>query len=1226
MVRTFLCHPFKDPKAFTDQYDPTAICYTADDRVIIASVNGTFHVYNLKNINCPKLQRFSSLGIPLKLLFCNSKQFILSLETRLQEYKSGVSPLSTSCYVRVYWNFSLSVTNKVYPTVICGYSSSVKTNNCNKYLNNSVVIDLNVDQPASDVALCQTTDNVAVSSGRKIFVFSCKMVKFFVSEEEKDLIDFFKIIEIDSSFYIHNIGIIGNWISLASQTELRILQVFLSQPEDQNVYQAEDVSKFLESCVLSPTNDTSTCKKEYQATIGQSQVTDSVILDRNFVVWDFSQRKDTSVASFSTDKRSFQYKAQDQFVVDSDNSYINLTSISEETPYIDRNTAAKEITGPLENVVGHPLHCSVVFNTSHLEANCPQSFNGTVSCVTLLYRRFKPTEMSNSGDIRALHSLQWLPVFVEGENATSSAFENTSWPWNMFQLPSTVPLVTLAFFFSTGKQGYLYDFTGSVSQAAMYHYTSDCFTALHTSSMLYTVTKNGLETYTSRLYPLAAAHCLEMFKEVDLSSTSFHQQPAPYHKIRTETQQFADVNYFGSYVSVQEDGTVKADHEAMYQNPCIVYSPHDLALTCPPLDLDVCLVGMYLLQNIAVVGCSASYTGILVKAKVNKEKTSSGPLTPWSIYVLEKTVAADFYNQLTSLIKGNEFSNPTIYYQLSCEAHLLLRSELMSGLYNEGEMKTLLKESAINLADFLCRCTESFPFNLIPNYYSMSGLKFPDIIKRLQTLYASKEKKYVYSEAFMEYLNSILFTEKEIKLQKNHSEFILKLYFKNKPTMLSAVILKSAVKNFSHDLAAKYMSKFKKKQEGNGKKVAYFDYLCLAVLHMSLGNPDIVEELLKEIPEETLQKLSLDNYHLIFDDVHLITPLGQLVKKRIKSTFLSILVTMFDHGKFTADRILDIFKKKDDPISYSSQACKVFEALVNDGTRKKHFSKVVPLLIDQYLIRLVQMSKGLVADSWKTTHSHVPRGSGHFAPRFSWLDKLHPFTGEPPCPQDCVVNKASIKHKDIAGSSRFSPQSLPAATSGKPNSLQSSSLPSNKVKDDNNKRVYCPCCCCSEVLLKFQSLLCSRHNRKELSTHVLNKLSELSFIGKDSLLVLCWPKAGNGKEAVEYMVKNYPNSTLQYAKELFDWKAQWQLLLDHLLSALRNNDYEQWNQDAYIAVLKGVLLRLTRAYTPSEFLALLPADGAMQFFLPYLHECWEYKKSGVLQKQFLDMYKVTDGP
>lgn len=102
---------------------------------------------------------------------------------------------------------------------------------------------------------------------------------------------------------------------------------------------------FLRSCVLSPTNDTSTCKKEYQATIGQSQVTDSVILDRNFVVWDFSQRKDTSVASFSTDKRSFQYKAQDQFVVDSDNSYINLTSISEETPYIDRNTAAKEITG-----------------------------------------------------------------------------------------------------------------------------------------------------------------------------------------------------------------------------------------------------------------------------------------------------------------------------------------------------------------------------------------------------------------------------------------------------------------------------------------------------------------------------------------------------------------------------------------------------------------------------------------------------------------------------------------------------------------------------------------------------------------------------------------------------------------------------------------------------------------------------------------------------------------
>ena len=43
-----------------------------------------------------------------------------------------------------------------------------------------------------------------------------------------------------------------------------------------------------------------------------------------------------------------------------------------------------------------------------------------------------------------------------------------------------------------------------VQHVITYVYTCDCSTALHTNSLLYAVTKAGLEAYTSRLYSLNA--------------------------------------------------------------------------------------------------------------------------------------------------------------------------------------------------------------------------------------------------------------------------------------------------------------------------------------------------------------------------------------------------------------------------------------------------------------------------------------------------------------------------------------------------------------------------------------------------------------------------------------------------------------------------------------------------------------------------------------------------
>ena len=93
---------------------------------------------------------------------------------------------------------------------------------------------------------------------------------------------------------------------------------------------------------------------------------------------------------------------------------------------------------------------------------------------------------------------------------------SSSWPWNIFDIPQNASLVSLAFFFSNGKEGYVYDMYGSVREVVCYHFTSDCYAAVHSKSLLYAYTKNGLDIYTSRIYSLAAEQAKLKYKNKDV--------------------------------------------------------------------------------------------------------------------------------------------------------------------------------------------------------------------------------------------------------------------------------------------------------------------------------------------------------------------------------------------------------------------------------------------------------------------------------------------------------------------------------------------------------------------------------------------------------------------------------------------------------------------------------------------------------------------------------------
>ena len=70
------------------------------------------------------------------------------------------------------------------------------------------------------------------------------------------------------------------------------------------------------------------------------------------------------------------------------------------------------IVGEHPVLVGHPLCCSFLGQMPTKEGHVNYA---TVTSTTHLYRRFVEDDISFSGNTERIHSLQWLPIYLEGE-------------------------------------------------------------------------------------------------------------------------------------------------------------------------------------------------------------------------------------------------------------------------------------------------------------------------------------------------------------------------------------------------------------------------------------------------------------------------------------------------------------------------------------------------------------------------------------------------------------------------------------------------------------------------------------------------------------------------------------------------------------------------------------------------------------------------------------------
>lgn len=82
--------------------------------------------------------------------------------------------------------------------------------------------------------------------------------------------------------------------------------------------------------------------------------------------------------------------------------------------------------------------------------------------------------------------------------------------------------------------------------------------------------------------------------------------------------------------------------------------------------------------------------------------------------------------------------------------------------------------------------------------------------------------------------------------------------------------------------------------------------------------------------------------------------------------------------------------------------------------------------------------------------------------------------------------------------------------------------------------------------------------------------------------------------ALDLLVTSYPQLVQDYGLQFELSASSWALLLARLLAS---------PHPSAAASYQSLLTRLTSRFTPAQFLTLLPPDGALDYYIPFIKQC-----------------------
>ncbi|KAM8875406.1 BLOC-2 complex member HPS3 isoform 2-T3 [Spinachia spinachia] len=769
-----------------------------------------------------------------------------------------------------------------------------------------------------------------------------------------------------------------------------------------------------------------------------------------------------------------------------------------------------------------------------------EDITGQYTLSYVLFRRFTPDFFQGcSVEETRLHSLQLYPLFTGNQ---SVSLQEPLCVFCFFSLPST---------------GYLYSLKGGVELLSLYQYPETVLKAVLTDYLLHVITKSALQCFTVRCAAVAAR-----IEDPYIDSTMKACPPCSMEVCALRIQLFIGLRslcVYGHHVILLSaaDAETTEEPERTPQRRGLELKEHTL------------LTGIFLAVGIDPATTPA-LESLLSRPFLSRKWTISSPKETstaghgWNLYVVDTVSPLTLYQEMVEYSQRYAETNPqaqSLRHLLS-EAHLLLRVSLLQtseqqriieedsslSLQTDAEGPAEKRDSAELEEAFKQNCAQlgdcfsrgsQRECHLALPYYRMSGLSVTELMARNRPLSGSP---HCYGPGFLFYLKHYLFEETEQILSQEAADEVIDIFSQSEPSQLVSACASPSLINIS---SAKTLQILQHLEDTAGVSVP----LTTTMATMMLRLDDLPEytRLMERHAEMVLVYGFIEEPRLLLHGEHTHirpTALTRQLAKSQPGLLVAAVVALHENNKVQLEHADHIFEEL-----HCENCLQVdfWEAMLMASSQQT--------IIQELLFRVASVYIDRLTNTPSETHSigpHMPskhrplksaddliNSCSHYGALYPWLIVLNP------------AHTTSSQHQ--------------------------------------------------EALYKLQSLLCGPSLSVGSVMPLMERLSDETLWGF-SLHLLCATRRGQYDSSIEKLLDRCPQAIIAYANHHLQdnhmvlW---WQKLLPELCNRTR----VAADNSILLAALKETLVVVAMETSPTEFLELMPDDGTVSYFLPYLLTC-----------------------
>ncbi|GAM23299.1 hypothetical protein SAMD00019534_064740, partial [Acytostelium subglobosum LB1] len=650
----------------------------------------------------------------------------------------------------------------------------------------------------------------------------------------------------------------------------------------------------------------------------------------------------------------------------------------------------------------------------------------------------------------------------------------------------------------------------------------------------------------------------------------------------------------------------------------------------------------------------------------------------WAVYVVHHTPLQSLYGQILEYATKIKEKDEDVYHQLLLEGHFLLQAKLSNQFRSNPNMndvasmvnhdverknfRKLLRKSSSYLGQYFLNSQQDYMRAAL--WFSTSDTDI-ELVFNLLSQNTSSHKALSY------YLKQVLFNPSSVEFladKEDLSNKILRHYHSESPHNLAYLILESSVSSYSQELAIELLKNLSEQCDFDMEQ-RNMNYFALGLLYLDQANCiDESISSLNQIPVDSLISLCLKNPKLLLAPNSNPTALGKILRQTIPWGLLQITVQLVKKKEISPDDAFNILVHSTTTLNggvlnstissyhhqdfdldslllkvylewFLNEQCNDHINNLNNMTSMTHSTTsshnilldLVPgftkNLIHLYVLDIhryrgddKQLFQSLNIDVAMIVNSTGPKISSS-KPNVSQLNnKILTYVGRRTIPPTSPFIHRLTTIKQTINSDEYCNQwilnhlktysGIPHWLSKLPPfSLDAQRNPSEK--EDPTSKLS------SLYYRKLHSLLYSTRVQdfefmENIETIFSNDVENIMFI---SLKLACLPLLDRTEDGIKLGVNTQISIMLEYGLH-FCKHSDWSVVLEQVLKRYMASEPNQ--SEAVLQEYERILDHLTNYMDPEAFLQLLPSNGKMDYFLPFIEKSFLNHHAKLLKSKLSD--------